>query len=186
MLEDEKIIDLFFERSEQAITELDLKYGKFCRKLSRNILNDSRDTEECLNDAYLALWNTIPPERPAPLLTYLCKILRNLSLKLYHSKTAIKRNSAYDVAVEELEDCLSASDTVEAEAEAKELSRLIESYLDTLSQENRVIFIRRYWFSDAYSDIAEQTGLTEKNVSVRLTRIRKQLKQFLMEKGVIA
>ena len=185
MLEDEKIIDLFFERSEQAITELDLKYGKFCRKLSRNILNDSRDTEECMNDAYLAVWNTIPPERPAPLLTYLCKILRNISLKLYHSKTAVKRNSSHDIAIGELEDCLSASNTVESETEARELSRLIESYLDTLSQENRVIFIRRYWFSDAYSDIAGQTGLTEKNVSVRLTRLRKQLKQFLKEKGVI-
>ena len=184
-MEDEKIIDLFFDRSEQAITELDTKYGKFCRKLSRNILNDSRDAEECLSDAYLAVWNSIPPERPTPLLTYLCKIVRNLSLKLYHKKTAVKRNSAFEVAMEELEDCLSASDTVEAEADARELSRLIESYLDALSQENRVIFIRRYWFSDAYSDIAEQTGLTEKTVSVRLTRIRKQLKNYLKEKGII-
>ena len=184
-MEDEKIIDLFYDRSERAITELDAKYGKFCRKLSHNILNDIRDTEECLNDAYLALWNRIPPERPTPLLTYLCKIVRNLSLKLYHSKTAAKRKSTYDIAIDELEDCLSASDTVESETEARELTRLIESYLDTLSQENRVIFIRRYWFSDAYSDIAEQTGLTEKTVSVRLTRLRKQLKQFLKEKGVI-
>lgn len=184
-MEDEKIIELFFDRSEQAITELDAKYGKFCRRLSHNILNDSRDTEECLSDAYLALWNAIPPERPTPLLTYLCKIVRNLSLKLYHRKTAAKRNSVYDIAMEELEDCLSAPDTVESEAEAKELSRLIESYLDTLSQENRVIFIRRYWFSDPYSEIAKQTGLTEKTVSVRLSRLRKQLKRYLMEKGAI-
>ena len=184
-MEDEKIIDLFFERSEQALTELDIKYGKFCRRLSHNILNDNRDTEECLNDAYLALWNAIPPERPAPLLTYLCKTVRNLSLKLYHRKTAAKRNSAYDSVMEELEDCLSSPDTVEAEADANELTRLIEAYLDTLSQENRVIFIRRCWFSDSYADIARQTGLTEKNVSVRLARLRKQLKQYLTEKGVI-
>ena len=184
-MEDEKIIDLFFQRSEQAITELDIKYGKFCRKLSGNILNDSRDTDECLNDAYLAVWNTVPPERPSPLLTYLCRIIRNLSLKLYHRKTAAKRNSAYDIALEELEDCLSSADAVESETEAKELTRLIEGYLDTLSQENRVIFIRRYWFSDPYSEIAKQTGLTEKTVSVRLTRLRKQLKQYLKENGVI-
>ena len=184
-MEDEKIIDLFFDRSELAITELDAKYGKFCRRLSRNILSDSRDTEECLNDAYLALWNTIPPERPAPLLTYLCKTVRNLSLKLYHKKTAAKRNSVYDVAMEELEDCLSSPDTVEAEADANELTLLIEAFLNMLSQENRVIFIRRYWFSDAYAEIANQTGLTEKTVSVRLTRLRKQLKQYLKEKGVI-
>lgn len=184
-MEDEKIIDLFFDRSEQAITELDAKYGKFCRNLSRNILNDSRDTEECLNDAYLALWNSIPPERPSPLLTYLCKVLRNLSLKLYHRKTAAKRNSVCDVVMEELEDCLSSHDTVEAEADAKELIRHIEAYLDTLSQENRVIFIRRCWFSDSYEEIAKQTGLTEKTVSVRLTRLRKQLKHYLEEKGVI-
>lgn len=184
-MEDEKIIDLFFDRSEQALTELDAKYGKFCRRLSHNILNDRRDTEECLNDAYLALWNAIPPERPHPLLTYLCKTVRNLSLKLYHRKTALKRNSAYDVVMEELEDCLPSPDTVEAEADAKELTRLIEAYLDTLSQENRVIFIRRFWFSDSYADIARQTGLTEKTVSVRLTRLRKQLKQYLTEKGVI-
>ena len=184
-MEDEKIIDLFFERSEQAISQLDAKYGGFCRRLSHNILNDSRDTEECLNDAYLALWNAIPPERPAPLLTYLCKIVRNLSLKLYHRKTAAKRNSAYDAVIEELEDCLSSPDTVEAEADVNELTRLIEGYLDTLPQENRVIFIRRCWFSDSYADIAMQTGLSEKNVSVRLTRLRKQLKQYLTEKGVI-
>lgn len=184
-MEDEKIIELFFNRSEQAITELDAKYGKFCRRLSNNILNNIQDTEECLNDTYLALWNAIPPERPNPLLTYLCKTVRNLSLKLYHRKTAAKRNSAYDAVLEELEDCLSSPDTVESEAEAKELTRLIEGYLDTLSQENRVIFIRRCWFSDPYSEIAKQTGLTEKTVSVRLTRLRKQLKQYLKEKGVI-
>ena len=185
MLEDETIIELFFDRSEQALKELDIKYGKFCRRLSYNILNNRQDTEECLNDAYLGMWNRVPPERPVPLLTYLCKLVRNYSLKLYHKKTAAKRNSVYDVAMEELEDCLSSPDTVEAEADANELTLLIEAFLNMLSQENRVIFIRRYWFSYAYAEIANQTGLTEKTVSVRLTRLRKQLKQYLKGKGVI-
>ena len=185
MLDDEKIIELFFDRSEQAIKELDIKYGKFCRKLSYNILNNSQDTEECLNDAYLGMWSRVPPERPVPLLTYLCKLVRNCSLKLYHRKTAAKRNSTYDIALHELDDCLSAADTVEAELETKELARIIEGFLDTLTVENRVIFMRRYWFSDSCKDIAERVGLTEKNVSVRLTRIRQKLKDYLIEREVL-
>ena len=108
MIEDEKIIQLFFERSEQAIKELDLKYGKVCHKVSYNILHNRQDAEECVNDAYLGTWNAIPPQRPNPLLTFLCKIVRNLSIMRHHSNTAIKRNSTYDVALEELEGCLAS------------------------------------------------------------------------------
>ena len=182
---DEKIIELFFERSEQAIKEVDAKYGRVCQNISYNILFDRMDAEECVNDVYLGAWNAIPPARPNPLLTYLCKIVRNLSLKRYYMKEAIKRNSTYDVAMEELEACLSSPNTVEAEVEAKELARIIESFLDTLSVENRVIFLRRYWFSDTYSDIAQRVGLTEKNVSVRLTRTRSKMREYLLERGVL-
>ena len=182
---DEKIIELFFERSEQAIKEMDIKYGRVCHNISYNILSDRMDAEECVNDAYLGAWNAIPPARPNPLLTYLCKIVRNLSLKRYYMKEAIKRNSTYDVAMEELEAYLSSPNTVEAEIEARELARIIESFLDTLSVENRVIFLRRYWFSDTYSDIAQRVGLTEKNVSVRLTRTRSKMREYLLERGVL-
>ena len=182
---DEKIIELFFERSEQAIKEVDTKYGRVCHNISYNILSDRMDAEECVNDAYLGAWNAIPPARPNPLLTYLCKIVRNLSLKRYYMKEAIKRNSTYDVAMEELEAYLSSPNTVEAEVEAKELTRIIEGFLDTLSVENRVIFLRRYWFSDTYSDIAQRVGLTEKNVSVRLTRTRSKMREYLLERGVL-
>ena len=112
--------------------------------------------------------------------------MRNVSLKLYHRKRAEKRNSAYDVAMQELEDCLPAPNTVEAELEAKELARVIEGFLDTLSGENRVIFLRRYWFSDPYADIAKCTGISEKSVSMRLVRIRKQMRQYLVEREVFA
>ena len=182
---DEKIIELFFERSEQAIKEVDIKYGRVCHNISYNILHDRMDAEECVNDTYLGAWNAIPPARPNPLLTYLCKIVRNLSLKRYYMKEAVKRNSTYDVAMEELEAYLSSPNTVEAEVEAKELARIIESFLDTLSAENRVIFLRRYWFSDTYSDIAQRVGLTEKNVSVRLTRTRSKMREYLLERGVL-
>ena len=184
MLEDGKIIELFFARSERAIHELDIKFGKICHKLSYNILNCWNDAEECVNDAYLGVWNAIPPAKPDPLQAYLCKIVRNISLKLYYRKKAAKRNSIYDVAMEELEDYLSTPNTVEAEMEARELAEIIESFLETLTVENRVIFMRRYAYMDTYSDIAAQVGLSEKNVSVRLTRMRQNLKQYLTEREV--
>lgn len=184
MTDDEKIIKMFFERSEQAIQEIDSKYGKICRSLSYNIVGSRQDAEECVNDAYLGAWNAIPPARPDPLLTYLCKIVRNISLKTYYRKDAAKRNSRYTVAMEEIEACIAHPNTVETEIDARELARMIESFLDTLTAENRVIFLRRYWFSDNCKDIAKLVGLKEKNVSVRLTRIRQKLKEYLSEREV--
>ena len=186
MIEDEKIVELFFKRSELAIRELNNKYGKACHRLSYNIVNDRQDAEECVNDAYLGAWNAIPPEKPDPLLTYLCKIVRNISIMRYRANTALKRNSNYDSTMEELENCLSSSVSVEDSLEEKELIAIIEDFLRDLSQENRVIFLWRYWFSDSYAEIAARTGLTEKNVSVRLSRIRKQLQTHLAERGVLA
>ena len=185
MITDEKIIELFFARSEQGIRELDIKYGKVCRKLSYNIMSNRQDAEECVNDAYLGAWNAIPPAKPDPLLTYVCKIVRNISLNAYYRSESAKRSSRYTVAMEEIEACIVAPNTVEAEMEAKELARTIEGFLDTLTVENRVIFVRRYWFSDRCKDIAELVGLTEKNISVRLTRIRGDLRKYLIERGVL-
>ena len=184
MIEDEKIIDLFFNRSEKAIQELDIKYGKVCHKLSYNILNNKQDAEECVNDAYLGAWNAIPPTRPNPLLSYIVKIVRNISLKIYWRKEAAKRSGHYKIALEEIEGYITDQKTVEDEIEARELARIIEEFLDTLTVENRVIFMRRYWFADSYKDIAEFVGLTEKNISVRLTRIREKMKQYLIEREV--
>ena len=104
-MDDEKIIELFFVRSEQAIKELDRKYGRKCHAVSYNILNNHQDAEECVNDAYLGAWNAIPPAKPDPLLAFVCKIVRNVSLKRYERNTAAKRNSRYDVSIEELGDC---------------------------------------------------------------------------------
>lgn len=155
-----------------------------CHQLSYRILNNRQDAEECVNDAYLGAWNAIPPARPSPLAAYLCRIVRNLSLKRYKHRSAVKRNSIYDVALEELSGCLPASDTTEDLLAARELTRILESFLDTLTTENRVIFLGRYWFCSSYADLAAKTGLTEKNVSVRLTRTRRQLKHYLLERGV--
>ena len=185
MIDDEKIIEMLFVRSEQGIRELDVKYGKICHNLSYNIVNSRQDAEECVNDAYLGVWNTIPPTRPNPLLSYTAKIVRNLSLKSYWRKEADKRSGQYTIALQEIESCIADPKAVEDEIEARELARIIGTFLDTLTVENRVIFMRRYWFADSYKDIAEFVGLSEKNVSVRLTRIREKMKQYLVGKGVL-
>ena len=153
---------MFFERSEQAVRESDIKYGKICHNLSYNIVNGRRDAEECVNDAYLGAWNAIPPTRPEPLLSYIVKIVRNVSLKIYYRKEAAKRNSTYTVAMQEIEACIADQKTVEDEVEARELARIIESFLDTLTTKERIIFMRRYAYIDTYADIAKRMGISEK------------------------
>lgn len=184
-MEDSRIIELFYARSEQAIKELSKKHGALCTHVARNILNSRQDAEECVNDAYLGAWNTIPPENPNPLRTYICRIVRNLSIMRYHSNTAKKRNSYYDAALDELEDCITSASSVEDEISVRELSRLLDAFLDNLDVENRVIFVRRYWYSDSVSEIAERLGVSSNNISVRLSRIRSKLKKFLEKEGYI-
>ncbi len=185
MIDDEKIIELFFQRDQQAIRELDIKYGKICRSLSYNIVNSRWDAEECVNDAYLGAWNAIPPAHPSPLLSYIVKIVRNISLKIYWQKEAAKRSGRYTIALEEIEECIADRKTVECEMAARELAHIIESFLDTLTVKERVIFMRRYAYADTYADIAKRVGISEKNVSVRLTLIRQKLKQYLIENEVL-
>ena len=183
-MQDSKIIDLFFERSEQAITELSLKYEKLCRKISINILGNEEDALECINDSYLGVWNTIPPTRPDNLKYYLCRIVRNNALKKYHSNTAVKRNSYYDVALQELEECLSDYNSIERELSSTEITRLIDSFLSLQKKENRIIFTRRYFFGNSVGDIALRMGMSENSISVRLGRMRKALKNHLEKEGV--
>ena len=125
MIDDEKIIEMFFERSEQGIRELDIKYGKACHNLSYHIVGSRQDAEECVNDAYLGAWNAIPPARPNPLLSYLLKIVRNISLKIYWRKEAAKRSSHYTIALEEIEACIADQKNIEEEIEVRELYLLI-------------------------------------------------------------
>lgn len=183
-LNDSEIIDLFYARSERAIAELSAKYGNVCNKIAKNILNNIRDAEECVNDAYLGAWNTIPPQNPNPLLTYICRIVRNLSIKKYHANTSVKRNSFYDAALDELEECISSPESIDAEISAKELTRMIDNFLDTLDAESRILFVRRYWYSYSISELAEQFNLKSNTVSVRLSRIRDKLRNYLKKEGI--
>ena len=183
-MEDNRILDLFFERSEQAIGEVSKKYGGILRRTAWNIVHDQRDAEECVSDTWLSLWNTIPPKRPEPLLSYALRITRNLAVGCLRRNTAQKRSSPYDVALVELEDCLAAPSGPEDLLDAKELGRSIDRFLDTLDKKSRVAFVRRYWFADSVQDIASILGLSPNAVTLRLRRSREKLKQYLMKEGI--
>ena len=185
-LEDSIIISLFFERSEQAIGELDRKYGAAVRKTAANILNDRLDVEECVNDAYLRVWNSIPPQAPESLAGYVCRIARNLAVNRYHANGAEKRSGNYGLVLDELEECIPSGVSVETEVEAKELGQAINRFLSTLSPEDRFLFVRRCWYADSVSDLAAMTNGSANRVSVRLFRIREKLKRTLMKEGFLA
>ncbi len=182
-LEDHKIIQLFFNRSEQAIIETEKKYKNMLFSISFRILKNKMDAEECLNDVYLAAWETIPPQKPNPLAVYLARIVRNISINKYYKISATKRNSYYDVTLSELEDCFSDVESVEEKYEAKELASAISSFLDKIDKKSRLLFVRRYFFADSTEELARKFSLTENNVSVQLYRIRKKLKKYLGKRG---
>ena len=184
-VEDSQIIALFLERSEQAIAELDRTYGAAVKKTAANILSDRLDVEECISDTYLGVWNSIPPRKPQVLVSYVCKIARNLALKKYHANTAQKRRGGYELVLDELAECIPSSVDVESEYTARELSAGVSRFLDTLSYEDRFCFMRRYWYADAVSDIAAMTHSTGHRVSVRLFRTREKLYRYLKEEGLL-
>ena len=184
-MQDHEIIALFFERSEQAITELMRKYGAAIKNVASNILKDAQDAEEAVSDTYLTVWSRIPPEKPKYLGAYSCRIARNLSLKRFYANTAEKRNSYYDVALDELEETIPALSTVESAYDAKELTGYLNQFLKNLSKEDRYLFMRRYWYGDKISDIAENLNVTPRKASVRLFRLRQKFQTYLKKEGMI-
>lgn len=183
-MEDLHIIELLFNRADSAIDALSHKYGKLLHTIAANILEDLRDVQECVNDTYLALWNTIPPQKPDPLSAYACRIVRNTALKRHRSNTAQMRNSAYDLSLEELAGCIPDS-CLEDTLAARELGQAINAFLGTLNQENRMIFLRRYWFGDSVKAIAALFGKKESAVSVGLSRTRAALAHYLNKEGYL-
>ena len=183
-MNDAEIIRLFFDRSEQAIVSLSERYGSSMRSVAEHLLGNREDAEECVQDTFLAVWNQIPPERPVSLSSYVFRILRNLAIKRYHEKTAQKRNAVYDVALDELEDCIPAAPSPEEEADEKTLSEAIERFLAGLNKEDRVLFIRRYWYSDPIPELAKRLQIRSHTVSDRLSRIRGKLRESLRKEGI--
>ncbi len=181
---DSKIIALFFARSGQAIPELDRKYGKACYHAAVNILENAQDAQECVNDAYFAVWNSIPPQDPDPLSTYVLRIVRNISLLRLKHNRAVKRRGNYQECYEELADCIADSSTPESVYHARELTHYIEDFIDGLSSTNQLLFVRRYFYMESVRDLSRATGLKENAVRTRLSRLRQQLRQQLEEKEV--
>ncbi len=185
-MEDSTIIGLFFERSEQAIEELDRKYGPAVRKTAANILNDRLDAEECVNDTWLRVWNSIPPHVPNPLAAYVCRIARNLAINRYHANHAGKRGDGYDLILDEMQECIPSGMDVETEYEAKELGAAIDRFLSSLNEKDRFLFVRRYWYADSVTDLAGMTHGSANRVSVRLFRLREKLRKTLVKEGFSA
>lgn len=182
-MDDSEIINLFFERSEKAVTELSVKYGGACIKVASNILGNHEDAEECINDAYLGVWNAIPPKKPDSLIAFVLRIVRNISIDKYKYYSTHKRNRMYEICLDELSKCISGNETVETELDAKEMSESIDCFIDTLDETNRMLFVRRYWYFDTGKELSGLLGMTEGNVRVRLSRLRNELKKYLESRG---
>ncbi len=183
-MDDAEIVQLYWDRNEQAILATADQYGNYCTSIAKNILGSCEDAEECVNDTYMNAWNSMPPHRPNILSTFLGKIVRNLSLNRYKHNTAKKRGGGELPAVlNELSDLVSGKDDVEQEITRKELVNTIDAFLDTLSPEKRSIFIRRYWYTDSILEIAKRHGMSDGAVSATLSRIRLKLHNYLLERG---
>ena len=184
-MSDQEIINMLFERTETSLAAIDTKYGKSCRTIAYNIVGNEQDAEECVNDAYLAVWNSIPPEKPNPFAAFLFKILRNIAMKKHRTSQTQKRKCVFEELLAEMEPFLESEETVESQMEKRELARMIEGFLDTLSPENRAVFMRRYWFSESYAEIARAVGISENSVSTRLMRTREKMRKYLNERGIL-
>lgn len=181
-MDDLSIIELFWNRNEVAIVQTDKKYGKLCMHLSENILNNYSDAEECVNDSYLTVWNRIPDERPLHFSAFLCRIVKNLSLKKLEYNTAQKRNPELLTSFDELQGCLSRDADCDGRVDVSILAEEISNFLSEQKAQNRNIFIRRYWYFDSVKEIAEDLGMKEERVSTLLFRMRNKMKKYL-EKG---
>lgn len=183
-MDDREIVQLYWDRNEQAIPATNAKYGGYCASIARNILGSKEDAEECVNDTYLNAWNSMPPHRPRVLSTFLGRITRNLALNRYKHRAADKRGGGQLLLIlDELSDCLSDKHDVEQEIDRRELVGAINDFLAGLSADKRNIFICRYWYFDSVSDIGARLGMTENHVSVTLNCLRSKLRRHLLERG---
>lgn len=182
-MEDSKIIELLFNRNEDGIKRMDDTYGRRLFVLADNIVRNDQDAEESVSDTYMKAWDTIPPKKPMHLFAYLAKICRNFALKKLDWKTADKRNAEVVSLTQEMENCIPDTSR-DREVEAKELGRILDAFLRTLSEENQMVFLRRYWYVDTIAEIAVRYNISESAVNMRLNRTRSKLAAYLAKEGI--
>lgn len=185
-MEDEKIIELYWQRDQDAIMHTDKKYGRLCKKISYNILSSAEDCEECVSDTYMTVWNSLPPQRPKYFPAFISAIARNLSLMRVRERYAKKRGGGeLDLVLDELCDTFAAPDSVEAEYECKELADAVSLFLGALSADERYMFISRYWLVMPVQDIAQRLNCSCGKISTSLFRTRQKLQRYLSQEGLI-
>ena len=184
-MEDAAIIELYFQRSERAVSESDKKYGRYCGTIARNILGNAEDAEECVSDTWLRAWNTIPPTRPSFLKAFFGKITRNLSLNRIEKDTAQKRGGGVTAAaLDELAECVADERASNWSADGAVIKDTLNAFLKDLSRENRIVFVRRYWYFEAVKDIAKSMGFSESKTKMMLKRAREALAKKLEKEGI--
>lgn len=185
-MDDQKLIELYWQRSENAIAETAKKYGNYCYRVAYNILANNEDSEECVNDTYFKVWENIPPTRPNRFSAFIGKIVRRLAINRYEYLTAVKRGgSQVPLALEELRDCIPDHNTPEKLVEDKELVLVINKFFKGLSLDSRKIFLQRYWGLSSIKDISVMYGITESKVKMSLMRTRSKFKDYLEKEGIV-
>lgn len=183
-MDDAGIVELFIERDETAITELSLKYGARLKTIALRVLFDPLTAEECLNDAYLRIWELIPPAEPRDhLFPFAGRIVRGLAIDRVRAKSSLKRSAAVIELTAELSECLPSGDNAEETAEGNELKRAVNLFISGLPGERRTVFLKRYWYFEPVADIARSMGISESKVKTELHRMRQKLKLYLERKG---
>lgn len=184
-MEDHAIVELYFARAEEAISETAAKYGGYCYSIAYNILNDREDSEESVSDTYLAAWNAIPPRRPAILATFLGKITRHLAIDRWRARSAQKRGGGEVIlALEELEECADSSRSPEQLLARRELGSLLNRFLESLPETERHVFLCRYWYLYSVAEIASAFGFSQSKTASMLHRTRGKLRKLLEKEGL--
>lgn len=182
-VEDKRIVSDFLARNEDAIKEVQIKYGQYCFRIANNILSNQQDAEECVNDAWNVLWNTIPPTVPVSLKAYLGKVIRNQALTRYRSAHTQKRNDDMDIIWDEMDECIPSNSNADENANYKLLSGFINDWLRSLTKSDRIMFLRRYYICESLQEISKEFGVNENRIAQKLHKLRKNLKDYLDKKG---
>lgn len=183
-MQDEKIIALYLERDELALKLSAENYGRYCRKIAMNILSNPEDSEECVNDTWYQAWRSIPPQKPNSLAAYFGRITRNFAISRYRTNHAKKRFDGITILLSELDDCIPSQSNIEQDLDEKRLIEIISGWLTSLPANDRILFVRRYWFGDTVKSLANACGLSQNQISWRMFKLREKLKNELEREGI--